>query len=206
MRTAGTTQHVEIILDTACGWSYLGYTRFARAAARHRANGGRIEVIFRPFQLDPAATTTGEPLLEVLRHKFGGNVDEDNARFTETAAQDGLKINYDRALHANTFEAHRLIATAARQGLAEPMVERLFRAHYTDGLNVGDAHTLAKLAAEVGVTTSDSGADALRTEIATVRRRGITGIPVFVFEDGSVLTGGLSEEVLFRALQRVVTR
>lgn len=46
-------------------------------------------------------------------------------------------------LASGTFEAHRLILMAGRQGLAEPMTERLFRAHFTDGLHIGDPQVLA---------------------------------------------------------------
>lgn len=38
-----------------------------------------------------------------------------------------------------------LIASAAREGLTEPMGERLFRAHVVDGVDVSDAGTLAAL-------------------------------------------------------------
>jgi len=204
MKPAGSTRNVQIVLDPACGWSFLTYTRFERAAARYRALGGEVAVTFRPFQLDPDAVNDGEPLLDVLRRKFGENAARNTVDFAALAAKDGLEVNYDRAVHSNTFEAHRLIATAARQGLAERMVDRLFRAHYTDGLDIGAADTLAKLAAEIGVKQgeSEAGADEVRAELDSVRKSGVRGVPVFRFEGGPEFSGAQQEDALFAALEQ----
>jgi predicted DsbA family dithiol-disulfide isomerase len=204
------TMNVEMVLDVACGWSYLSFARFERALSRYREQGGKVEVTFLPFQLDPHAPTGGqpEPLLDVLRHKFGANAVEDTQRFAAMAKSDGLQFNYDRAVHSNTFDAHRLITLATRQGMGEQMVERLFRAHYTDGLDVGDPGTLARLAAEVGVTVQDpaAGTTEVRAGLDKVRRMGVRGVPVFRFEGGPTLSGAQSEEALYDALRRTDDR
>lgn len=197
---------VDIVLDVACVWSYLGYARFLRAAARHRAAGGTIEVTFRPFQVASDAPVDGEPLSEVHTRDFGADATQKEARMTELAAQSGVEMNFDRAVYANTFQAHRLIALAAEQGRAEAMVERLFRAYFTDGLNVADAHTLAHLAAEVGVAWSDSGTDKVQSELARVRGAGITAVPQFVIQGGHRLEGAQAEETLLSAFDDAAHR
>jgi predicted DsbA family dithiol-disulfide isomerase len=191
---------VEIVLDIACVWSYLGYTRFTRAAEQYRAEGGEVDVAFRPFQVDPSASAHGQPLLDVLRSQLGADVEGKTSYFALLAARDGLEMNFNRAVHPNTLEAHRLIAQAESQGLGDQMVERLFRACHTDGLNIGDIDTLAELATEIGVTDSGSGADQLRAELDLVRSLGISGVPVFRFPDGLSLTGAQSQEALLDAL------
>jgi predicted DsbA family dithiol-disulfide isomerase len=192
---------VELTMDVICAWSYMGFTRFERAAARHRARGGEIEVTFRPFELAPGAPTDGIPLLDALRFAMGENAPRDAARVAEIAAYDGLELNHGRAIATGTFEAHRLIALASAQGQGEKMAERLFRAHFTDGLHIGDTSTLQGLAAEVGVTWDDSGADETLQELARVRREGITAVPVFRFEDGTTLSGAQPEAALSAALE-----
>ena len=52
------------------------------------------------------------------------------------AARDGLVFHYDRAIAANTFNAHRLVKYAAAHGVPD-MLDRLFEAHFRDGLDVG---------------------------------------------------------------------
>jgi predicted DsbA family dithiol-disulfide isomerase len=192
---------VEIVLDVPCVWSYFGFTRFERAAARFRAAGGDLEVAFLPYQLAPGATAEGELKVDVLRRSFGDDVDKAIAGITAKAVEEGLEFHHERAIYSNTFEAHRLIALASAQGLGEPMVERLFRAHHTDELNVGDLGVLQKLAAEVGVEWSEDGAETVRAGLDRVRRLGIRGIPVFLVGDGR-LHGAQSEEALVEALER----
>ena len=57
----------------------------------------------------------------------------------------------DRVIPANSFDAHRLVHFASGHGKMKEMTELLFRAHFTDGENLGDKNRLADLAAEVGL-------------------------------------------------------
>ncbi|MFF3450282.1 DsbA family protein [Streptomyces sp. NPDC002667] len=213
--TSGATVGVRIALDVICVHSYLGYTRFTRAADRLRAEGHRIQVEFLPFELAPGAGTEGAPLLPVLERTFGPQAVRQTLQFAGQVAAEGLELHYERAVATGTFEAHRLIARAARQGRAEAMVERLFRAHFTDGLHIGDSGTLARLAAEAGVTADDpetagpvpesaAETERLRTELDRVRGLGITGVPVFLIDGVPRLTGSQPEAVLLSALREAV--
>ena len=53
------------------------------------------------------------------------------------------------------MDAHRLVRWAAAEGVQDDMVERLFAAYFSEGLDVGDPAVLADLAADVGL---DGGA------------------------------------------------
>ncbi|RJL32111.1 DsbA family oxidoreductase [Bailinhaonella thermotolerans] len=192
---------VDFVFDVMCTWSYLGYARLQKAVERYRAGGGRAEVRFRPFQLQPGASPAGEPLSEVHRRFFGPEAERKTAGMRELAAKDGLDLRFDRAVFTDTFEAHRLIAAAAAQGRGEEMTERLFRAYFTDGLNVADEAVLRRLAAETGVAWTDDGRDELRADLAKVRRSGVTAVPLFRFGDGAALSGAQPEETLLRALR-----
>ncbi|MDX3642266.1 DsbA family oxidoreductase [Streptomyces sp. MB09-02B] len=200
-RSDRATTRVEVVADVICAASYIAYVRLERAIGRVRADGAEVEVVFRPFQLAPDAGFTGEPLLEVLAERFGGHVVAETERAAADAVHDGVRLDYGRALAADTFEAHRLIASAAARGLAEPMVERLFRAHFTDGLNIAEAPVLDRLAAESGVTANDASAAELRTELSRIRARGIRSVPRISIDDGPWLTGAQPETTYERALR-----
>lgn len=191
---------VTITLDVMCSASYLAYVRFQRAAARFRVAGGDLEVRFVPFQLAPDASTEGEPIRDVHRRVFGPDVDRETERFARVAARDGLVLDHDRILVTNTFDAHRLIGLAADQGRAEETVERLFRAYFSEGENLGDPGTLQRLAADVRVRWSEDGADATRAALATVARDGVRSIPVFAFPGGVTLRGSRTEAEFDAAL------
>ena len=70
---------------------------------------------------------------------------------TQQAASVGLTYHMDRVIPANSFDAHRLVHFASGHGKMKEMTELLFRAHFTDGENLGDKNRLADLAAEVGL-------------------------------------------------------
>ncbi|MER5872120.1 DsbA family protein [Streptomyces sp. NPDC002044] len=200
---AGVPVRVEIALDLTCVHSYIGYTRFARAARRHREAGGRVDVVFLPFQVSPDAPAEGRPLSEVHLGFFGTaeRAREATASMAAVGAADGLELDFARAVHVNTFEAHRLLAAAAAQGRGEAMAERLFRAYLTDGLNIGDRAVLDGLAAETGVRPELPGAGALDTELTRVRGLGIRSVPVFRFPDGTAVTGALPEDTFRRVFE-----
>lgn len=201
----GTDQppvRVEIALDLTCVHSYIGYTRFARAARRHREAGGRVDVVFLPFQVSPDAPAEGRPLSEVHLGFFGTaeRAREATASMAAVGERDGLVLDFARAVHVNTFEAHRLLAAAAAQGRGEAMAERLFRAYLTDGLNIGDRAVLDALAAETGVRPDLPEPGALDAELARVRNLGIHSVPVFRLPNGTTLTGALPEPTYHHAL------
>ncbi|GAA3260527.1 DsbA family oxidoreductase [Nonomuraea helvata] len=197
---------VEIFSDVVCPWCYIGHVRFAKAAERFRAKGGTIDVTMRPYQLNPDAPVAGEPLIPALERKFGPNARQMVERVTGAAAGEGLEMDYDHAVSANTFEAHRLIEVAHRQGRGKEMTERLFRAYFSEGLNVGDADVLAKLAAEVGVEDGGEGADQVREQLGRARALGISGVPLFLFEGIYAVSGAQPEEAFAAAIDEVAER
>ncbi|MFI7020531.1 DsbA family protein [Streptomyces sp. NPDC050164] len=199
-QNARTPRRVEFVLDLICVHSYIALTRFSRAVKRYRDSGGEAEVVFRPYQLAPETPPTGRPLFEVHKESFGEEKARAIAQDTGFGAQDGLSLNFERAVYTNTFEAHLLLADAAGQGLGEAMAERLFRAYLTDGLNIGDPSTLARLADEIGVVRSEDGATALRAELDSVRRLGVDSVPLVLFDGGPALSGAQPEAVYLHAL------
>ncbi|OPF71569.1 dithiol-disulfide isomerase [Streptomyces antioxidans] len=197
-----TSPHrVEVVLDFACVHCYIGFTRYARALRQYRDQGGAAETVFRPFQLRPDASPAGEPLVEVWARERGAAVAAELAADTSFGAADALALDFRRAVFTNTFDAHRLVARAAAQGTGERMAERLFRAYFADGLNIADPGTLARLAAETGVTDTGGGADELRAELARVRALGLPAPPVLRFADGTTLSGEIGTEDVLAALR-----
>ncbi|SNR79223.1 DsbA family oxidoreductase [Actinomadura mexicana] len=186
---------VEFTHDIACVWSALGYTRFQRAAEEHRAGGGELEVVFRPYRT--VVSSAGTP--QSPAHLQPDPV----AQIARAAAADGLVVNLDRIVPAPTAHAHRLIALAAAQGTAEDMAARLYRAHFSDGLDIGDANVLRDLAFAIGVRWNTEKGDVRpRAESARSARASDPRVPVFRFPDGTVLVGAVSLAALRSELRR----
>jgi predicted DsbA family dithiol-disulfide isomerase len=198
---------VEIWSDIACPWCYVGKRRFEAAL---EGFDHEVEVVWRSFELDPGAPAERElsgP--EHLAEKYGMSVEEARARqaqLASMAAADGLELHFDRVRSANTFDAHRLTHLAAAHGRQDAMVERLQRAHFTDGELLSDLETLARLAEEVGVPmlAGDEYADAVRDDERLAQEIGITAVPTFVVDRRVAVAGAQQPEVLRELLQRGV--
>jgi predicted DsbA family dithiol-disulfide isomerase len=205
---------VDIYSDVACPWCYIGEARFERAL---EAFGGadRLEVRYRPYQLDPGAPAQAVPMLEYLGQRFGDQQARAMAnRVIEIGRAEGLGMDYDRGLAVNTLNAHRLLALAEREHGAEAqraLMHRLFVAHFGEGRDVGDPSALAELAGDAGMDvesvraylTSDAGTAEVQEAIAEARRLGVSAVPSFVFDEKYVVEGAQPTPVFLDALSTI---
>ncbi|MCO6005811.1 DsbA family oxidoreductase [Actinoallomurus purpureus] len=202
--------NVEIFSDVVCPWCYLGRARFAAAV---RSFGGQVDVAWRPYQLDPDASAGGL-MSESLAEKFGGpdRVAEAHARMRELMAAEGLPYAPEKALRANTRDAHRVIALADEAGVQDAVVGRLFQAHHAEGRDLNDHGTLAELAAEAGLAgvgerlAAGEGDAAVTAQLEVARGVGVTGVPFFVFEGTWAVSGAQSREFFENALAEVAAK
>ena len=207
---------VEIYSDVVCPWCYIGERRFAKAL---RSFSGRddVEVVFRPFQLDPGAPSTPSPLIDSLRAKFGTNARAMTERVTAAGAGEGIDFRWDDAIAVNTLTAHRLLRLAEREygaAVQRALVERLFDAHFTRGVDIADPGLLADLAVQCGMNrarverylASDEGLEETRAELQQAREMGISAVPSFVFEGQYLVEGGQPAETFLAVLDEVASR
>ncbi|HET9517393.1 MAG TPA: DsbA family oxidoreductase [Actinoplanes sp.] len=202
---------IEIWSDIVCPWCYLGKHRLDEAV---RSIDGPVTVAFRSYQLDPSPIPRPVPLLEWLSARFGAAAGAQMARtVTGVAAASGLVLNFDIAIAANTFDAHRLVGWAAGQGRQLDMVEALHRAHFTDGVDLGSPAALADVAAGLGLDgtaaraylDTPAGAERVRADLAEARQLGITSVPTFVI-DGKYAVSGAQEAATLRAALTEISR
>ncbi|GLZ56592.1 DsbA family oxidoreductase [Micromonospora sp. NBRC 107095] len=204
---------IEIYADVICPWCYIGKRRLDEALASYP---GEVTVHYRPFQLDPSPVPQPLPLVQALAGKFGGpgRARQMVDHVTQVAAADGLLLDYDRAVIANTFEAHRLVSWASDQGKAADMVEALYQAHFNHGVDVGSREALATLAGEVGLDAadarrfldSDERVAEVTADLAHARDLGITSVPTFVLAGKYAVSGAQEVQTLLAALAEVEQR
>jgi predicted DsbA family dithiol-disulfide isomerase len=205
--------NIEIWFDVVCPWCYLGKHRLDTVL---RDFAGEVTVTCRAYQLDPAPVPPGLPLPAAMAAKFGDaeRAGQMLSQVTELAAADGLVLDFDRAVAANTFDAHRLIAWAAGQDLQLLMVETLQRAHFEQGVDVGSHPELARLAESIGLDEaaalayldSPAGTEAVNADLAEARELGITSVPTFVIDRKFVVQGAQEVPVLRSALEEIARR
>ncbi|MBL7260802.1 DsbA family oxidoreductase [Paractinoplanes lichenicola] len=205
---------IQVWSDVVCPWCYLGKRRLERAITHL---GEPVSVTFRAFQLDPSPVPNGLPIKEALAAKFGDRerAEQMFAHVTSIAAADGLALDYDRAIAANTFDAHRLIAWAAGQGRQAEMLEALQRAHFTDGLDIGSRTVLAGVARSIGLDqtgtvgnylASDAGTGAVNADLGEARELGITSVPFLMIDGKYAVQGAQESATLIEAFTEIARR
>lgn len=206
---------VEIWSDVVCPWCYIGKRKFETALADF-AGRADVEVVYRAYQLDPTAPPgDARPVPEVYAKKFGGpeRAAEMIARVTSIAAEVGLDFRMDRALRANTLDAHRLLWSTAGTPHQAALKERLLQAYFHDGRDVADVETLCELAAEVGLDPdevrallgSEAGVAEVREELALAASFGITAVPTYVIDRKWSVPGAQDPETFLRVLERAAS-
>ncbi len=217
------TVTVEVWSDVVCPWCYIGKRKFATGLAQVEAELAErnVEVAFdisyHPYQLDPtAAPGHASPVVEAYAKKFGGPEQAAAiiANVSERAAEVGLDFRMDQALRANTLLAHRVIWLAGQPDspvAQDAMKERLLRAYFHDGLNIGDPDVLADCAAEVGFDrdevhefiASGRGTDEVRAELDVANDNGITAVPTYVINGRWAIPGAQEPETFAQVLRKM---
>jgi predicted DsbA family dithiol-disulfide isomerase len=204
---------IDIVSDVVCPWCYIGMRRLGLALTRigQAEPETRLRIRWHPFQLNPDLPPSGVDRREYLEAKFGGpeRAAEIYARVRAAGDTVGIAFDFDRiATQPNTLDAHRLIAWVQAQADANPLVERLFRAYFLEGQNVGDRSVLAALAGEAGQDAaaarafldSGAGADEARAADRKARETGIGGVPFFIFDGRVAVSGAQLPDVLVDAI------
>jgi predicted DsbA family dithiol-disulfide isomerase len=206
---------IEIYSDIVCPWCYIGERRLERALAALPPRE-RIEVVFRPYQLDSNAPETAVPLTQYLERRFGGRKDGMLDAVNHAAEGEGIAIAWNRALSANTRTAHRLLQWALREGGPEvqrKLANELFALHFTRGGNVADVEQIAAVAASVGLDAnraraylaSDEGVRELEAEFDKARELGIASVPTFVIDGRYAIQGAQPVSAFVRILEQVLS-
>jgi predicted DsbA family dithiol-disulfide isomerase len=219
IRTQGTVpaylrenrrMRVDIWSDIVCPWCYVGKRRFETALAAYDANP--VEVVHHSFQLNPDAprdSTTDRRAMLMRKYRLTeARVDELDAQMTQLAAEEGLQYRLAGTVTGNTLDAHQLVHLARETGRQDAMLERLYRAYFSEGRSVFDQASLVELAHDVGVERNTAGAAlgearyaaAVREDMELARRIGITGVPFFVIDGRYGVSGAQPSATFLEAL------
>ena len=217
----GPVVQIEVWSDVVCPWCWIG-KRHLEAALERFGRADEVEVVWRAFELDPSATsgTAGAErrpsYAQRLAAKYGTDVAGGQQMvdtMTERGAEVGLDMRFDRAVGANTADAHQLLHLAEQRGgpgLQGEVKERFMRAYFTEGEAVGDHDVLVRLASEAGldadaareVLASGSLLGAVRAEEAEAAALGATGVPFFVVDRRYGVAGAQPVDALLGVLER----
>lgn len=205
---------VEIWSDILCPWCYIGKREFETALNKF-SHKDKVEMIWHSFELDPQAKLDyGMDIYDILANKYNITRErskEMNKQLVARAETVGLTYNMDLVKATNSFDAHRLVHLAKKQGLEWQMVEKLSAAYLTEGKHIGKHETLKQLAIEAGlnedeidtVLAGDEYAKEVREDEQESKQLGIQGVPYFVVDRKYGISGAQSNEAFLDALQQI---
>ena len=206
-----TKLRIEVWSDFVCPFCYIG-KRHLEQALEQFAHRDKTEIVWKSFQLDPGRVAQpGESVYEMLAKKKGGTVawaKKVSEQVSETARAAGLNYDFDRAIPANTFDAHRLTHLAATRGLQDAAEEKIMSAYFTEGRDIGSREDLSRIAAHIGLDvdetreTLSSGAfaDEVRADQEEASEIGVSGVPFFLFNRKLAVSGAQPVDIFRKAL------
>jgi len=207
---------VEIWSDVMCPFCYIGKRRFEAALAQS-THKDEIEVEWKSFQLNPdMVTSPGTNINQYLAKIKGWTLEQSeemNAHVTGMAAEAGLTYNFDKAIVANSFNAHRFSHLAKKHGLGDAAEEQLFKAYFTDGKNTDDINTLVELGTAIGLDAaevkqtleSDAYAGEVKEDIIEAQRLGVRGVPFFVLDRKYGISGAQAVSAFEETIEKAFT-
>jgi predicted DsbA family dithiol-disulfide isomerase len=203
---------IDIYSDTVCPWCYLGKRRFELAVAARPQYEPRVT--WRPFELNPDLPPEGVDRAEYLAARMGSpeRVAEAHEELKRQGAASGIEFRFDLIERVpNTRRSHLLMAHAARCGRQTVVMDRVMRAYFEEGCDIGDIEVLVRLAVEAGLAEHETrrtlvlraGQDGVIAAERHASVLGITGVPTFIFDGQYSISGAQDVGTLARVLDQV---
>lgn len=203
---------IDIYSDTVCPWCYLGKRRFDLAVAARPQY--EPVVVWRPFELNPDVPVEGVDRETFMAAKMPDQVrlEQAHAELERLGEASGIHFRFDLIGRVpNTRRSHLLIAHAARRGLQAAIKERIMRAYFEEGCDIGDPDELVRLAGEVGLSAAEArnalilrvGQDGVVAAERHAAVLGITGVPTYIFDGQYTISGAQEVGIFARVFDQV---
>ena len=162
-----------------------------------------------PFQLNPDLPPEGIARKDYIERKFGPGGARNYARVAAVGEEVGIDFAFDAiTVQPNTVDAHRLMHYAARNGREDEVAESLFRGYFQEGAVLTDRGQLAALGARGGLEreplaaylASGEDRDTVLAADMEARQAGIGGVPFFIFNRKTAVSGAHEPDVLLDAM------
>lgn len=204
---------IEMVSDLVCPWCWLGLMRLKSAMAL--APEIKIDLLFRPYELDPTTPPEGTDYKSAMAKKFSTPEAKERSKAMRDALvsygeAEGIPFQFDKITRRpNTINAHRLVRWAQGQGSGMDAKEALFSAYFEQGRDIGDLDVLIDIGSSVGLDTGlltdlmkgDADVDSVRAESEQFRQMGVSGVPTYIAGRAIAVQGAESAEKLAKFLR-----
>jgi predicted DsbA family dithiol-disulfide isomerase len=203
---------IDIYSDTICPWCYLGKRRFDLAVAARPQY--EPVIAWRPFELNPDVPVEGVDRETFMAAKMPDQtrLEAAHVELERQGEASGIRFRFDLISRIpNTRRSHLLIAHAARRGLQSAVKDRLMRAYFEEGIDIGELDELVRLGSEVGLSAAEArnalilrvGQDGVVAAERHASVLGITGVPTYIFDGQYTISGAQEVGIFARVFDQV---
>jgi protein disulfide-isomerase len=205
---------IEIWSDIMCPFCYIGKRHF-ELALKELDFEDELEIEWKSFQLDPTIPKMENHVnaYQYLADAKGISVEESKTmhdNVVTSAKRVGLTYNFDKAIVANSFDAHRLIQFAKTIGKGDLAEEALFQAYFTDGIDMANIDSLKVIGLKIGLADSDLNrilhsdeySYDVSQDIQEGQNLGLRGVPFFVIDRKYGISGAQPVEIFVETLKK----
>lgn len=212
MSRAARHCQIDIVSDVVCPWCVIGY-KYLQQAMADCGPEFSFDVRWQPFELNPGLLAAGQDLREHVAQKYGASADASRQlreHLTALGHDLGFRFDYFDGMRIyNTFDAHRLLHWAADSGRQTALKLALFEAFFSQRRNIADHGVLVDCATNAGLDRDGAQQALVDRELEAALRhaqsdwldRYISGVPTFVFNGETTLTGAQPAAILAAAIR-----
>lgn len=202
---------IEVFSDFSCPFCYIAKTKLFKAIEQLNL-GEETEVVYRAFEINPAASKTETLSYVDSIFKKKNNDLRKTEEFMEALqmhAQDvGVVFDFDKIVLANTKNAHRLTKLAKLYEKELEFVDVVMEHYFSEGLNLNETESLLSICEQIGIDRSmaqkiikeEQFTEELALDRYEAQQLQIKIIPFFVFEDHYGIRGVEPMEVFTNTL------
>ncbi len=209
---------IEIWSDVMCPFCYIGKRNIEKALQSFDAKN-KIEIEWKSFQLDPSIPQSFEKKIDAITYlaeRKGISYEQSkemHLNVVSSGEKVGLKFDFENAIVANSFNAHKLIQFAKTKNKGNEVEEHLFKAYFTEGKDINDIAFLISIGEKIGLNEQETNdifsneayALNVKKDIQEAREIGVTGVPFFVFDGKYAISGAQPVETFINALNKSYT-
>lgn len=204
---------IEMVSDLVCPWCWLGKRRIESAIAL--VPDVEVELIFRPYELDPTIPVGGVDYKDYMKKAFSSPEAKERSSLMRQALIDygeaeGIPYRFDAITRRpNSFDAHRVVRWAQGQEKGAAAKEALFKAFFQDGRDIGDHGVLVDIARQIDLDPTivadllgtDADVENTRAEENFFREVGVTGVPTYIANRQFAAQGAETPEKLAKFIR-----
>ena len=209
------TLKIDIVSDVVCPWCVIGF-RNLKKAMHEMQTELNFEISWKPYELHPEIPQGGYDKKFYMQQKFGSsNGGSPYNEIIKIGKSVGFEFNFSKTERIpNTFMAHRLLWKAEQYNLQTELSEALFKAYFTDGLNIGSAEVLSELCESIGMNkieilnfleSKEGGQEIADLEMEFIEKS-IGAVPTYFINDKYIIQGGQEPETFVSFLRKIIDK